>query len=537
MKSARWWDWLRVGAAVLATLLAMWVIGAIVAGLLGSGGAGLRGGLGLAAALVVAIALPLWLEHVITKAMRRRDAGAEHLRSSALLASNLIVLALAGLALPGVTRTGLGEQASWPSFGTPVSLLDWAGRGLARLLEPKPTEPSAPAAPSAASALAPTATASSSASSDAGALTSASAASPSASAVPADAGPPVVADHDLDGKALFSLRADSAVLIRTREPVSPSSVIARVWGATVTVGQGSGVLVDASGLIVTNQHVVEGASALLVRLHDGRSFGKVSVVATLKKHDLALIAVEAGGLPHAPLADAAPSVGERVFAIGNPLGLDFSLSEGIVSALRVQQGTSMVQIQTAIGPGSSGGPLFDVRGRLLGVTTAATSAGLHFAVDGRHLRELLALDRAAKALDPWMDATRVEGLQIDGPELGPTAKASLGELAGLFGTTMEPCLTPAGPATATLRIVLARDSDGTLSYDSAKGPETTLEGDQASCASKAVKSGAFFFAAALSSLMPAEAPPQMTVRFRLVRPREGGGQRSVDVEVAVAPKP
>jgi S1-C subfamily serine protease len=144
--------------------------------------------------------------------------------------------------------------------------------------------------------------------------------------------------------------------------------------------------------VVTNAHVVEGALSATVLLPDGRAF-EARLVGVDRRHDLAVLRVPARGLVPLPVGTSADlRVGQKVFAIGNPFGLDFTLTTGVVSALdRELPGErgimirGLVQTDAAINPGNSGGPLLDSAGRLIGVNTAiyspsGASAGIGFAV-------------------------------------------------------------------------------------------------------------------------------------------------------------
>ncbi len=156
---------------------------------------------------------------------------------------------------------------------------------------------------------------------------------------------------------------------------------------------GSGFLWDTAGHVVTNEHVVRGADMVKVRLADGR-LREGRVVGKAAQVDLAVIKITGGELP-APLpvgASGSLAVGQFVMAIGNPFGLDQTLTTGVVSALKRRLPTDggreiadMIQTDAAINPGNSGGPLIDSSGQLIGVATAiyspsGASAGIGFAV-------------------------------------------------------------------------------------------------------------------------------------------------------------
>ncbi|MCZ7637183.1 MAG: trypsin-like peptidase domain-containing protein [Verrucomicrobia bacterium] len=139
-------------------------------------------------------------------------------------------------------------------------------------------------------------------------------------------------------------------------------------------GAGSGVIVSEDGYILTNNHVVEGAEEVLVRLNDEREL-PAKVVGRDPKTDLAVIRVAATGLPTLPIADSDQvEVGDVVLAVGNPFGLGQTVTLGIVSATgRGNLGLDyedFIQTDAAINPGNSGGALVDSQGRLIGINTA-----------------------------------------------------------------------------------------------------------------------------------------------------------------------
>ncbi|WP_291428664.1 trypsin-like peptidase domain-containing protein [Deinococcus sp.] len=178
-------------------------------------------------------------------------------------------------------------------------------------------------------------------------------------------------------------------------------------------GTGSGFFVTGSGDIITNNHVVEGASEITVRLHGDKTEYKARVVARAPDFDLALIRAE--GLPSGaarpiPLGDSDQlDVGLKAVAMGAPFGLEFSVSEGIISSLerRVPIGTkgveqSVIQTDAAINPGNSGGPLLDSAGQVIGVNTqiltggSGQSAGVGFAIPVNTVKKLLPQLQAGK---------------------------------------------------------------------------------------------------------------------------------------------
>ena len=152
---------------------------------------------------------------------------------------------------------------------------------------------------------------------------------------------------------------------------------------------GSGFFISTDGYILTNAHVVEGADEVTVRLTDKREF-KAKIIGTDKRTDVALIKIEATGLPAVKLADTAQlKVGEWVIAIGSPFGFDNSVTAGIVSAkgrsLPQENYVPFIQTDVAINPGNSGGPLFNMRGEVVGINSQIYSRsggymGVSFAI-------------------------------------------------------------------------------------------------------------------------------------------------------------
>ncbi len=183
-------------------------------------------------------------------------------------------------------------------------------------------------------------------------------------------------------------------------------------GSQERSGTGSGFFVNKAGDIITNNHVVEGASEITIRLHGSKKTYKAKVVGRAPDFDLALIRAEglpAGAIQPIPLGDSTKlDVGLKAIAMGAPFGLDFSVSEGIISSLErtAPVGTrevyqQVIQTDAAINPGNSGGPLLNSAGDLIGVNTQiltggiGQSAGVGFAIPVNTVAKLLPQLQAA----------------------------------------------------------------------------------------------------------------------------------------------
>lgn len=227
--------------------------------------------------------------------------------------------------------------------------------------------------------------------------------------------------------------SDEEAVISIYEEAGPSVV--NIVSTTVSydffynpvpsTGSGSGVIMDRSGNIVTNYHVVEGARSLDVTLFDGSKL-TADVVGVDPGDDIALIRVRApqARLKPIPMGDSSSlKVGQKALAIGNPFGLDKTLTTGIVSSLgRTMRATNgrlirgIIQTDAAINPGNSGGPLLDSGGKMIGVNTAifspvGGSIGIGFAIPVNTIKKVLPqlLDKGYVSR-PWLGIT---GQNID----------------------------------------------------------------------------------------------------------------------------
>jgi serine protease Do len=184
-------------------------------------------------------------------------------------------------------------------------------------------------------------------------------------------------------------------------------------------GVGSGFILSADGFIMTNAHVVEGADEVLVTLPDKREF-KARIVGADKRTDVAVVKIEASGLPAVKVGDVSRlRVGEWVMAIGSPFGLDNTVTAGIVSAKQRDTGDFLPFIQTdvAINPGNSGGPLINMRGEVVGINSQIYSRsggfmGISFAIP---------MDEATRVSDQLRSSGRVSRGRI-GVQIAPVTK-------------------------------------------------------------------------------------------------------------------
>jgi S1-C subfamily serine protease len=233
------------------------------------------------------------------------------------------------------------------------------------------------------------------------------------------------------------------------------------YGAVPQQGQGSGFILDKQGHILTNNHVIDNAQKVEVTLYDKHKY-KATVVGVDKGHDLALLQISnAPNLQPATLAESQSlTVGQRVYAIGNPFGLSGTMTRGIISAIRSIRGPNnspiedAIQTDAAVNPGNSGGPLLNSRGEVIGITTlianngADQSSGIGFAIPVNTAKAVIAdfakygrvrrpsLDVATLAIGP--DIAEQIGLPADyGILIQRVLPGGAAEKAGLHGGTQR----------------------------------------------------------------------------------------------------
>ena len=223
------------------------------------------------------------------------------------------------------------------------------------------------------------------------------------------------------------------------------------YGTVPQQGQGSGFVLDRAGHVLTNYHVVAGAkdSGIKVQLSNKRGY-PAHIVGTDKVHDLALLQIDAPNLEPVTLADSAGlSVGQKVYAIGNPFGLSGTMTRGIISSIRSIRGSEgapiedAIQTDAAINPGNSGGPLLNSRGEVIGINTmiasngAEQSSGIGFAIPINTAKAVLAdLTRYGKVKRP--------SLGIVSYGIGPDLASQMG-LAADSGVLIQK-VVPGGAA-------------------------------------------------------------------------------------------
>jgi len=221
------------------------------------------------------------------------------------------------------------------------------------------------------------------------------------------------------------------------------------YGPVPQQGQGSGFILNKDGLILTNNHVIDNAQRVEVMLSDKHKY-KATVMGVDKNHDLALLKISAPNLVPATLSESnGLVVGQRVYAIGNPFGLQGTMTRGIISSIRSIRGPNnnpiedAIQTDAAVNPGNSGGPLLNSRGEVIGITTlianngADQSSGIGFAIP---------INTAKAVLEDFAKYGRVRrpSLDISTLAIGPDIAEQIG-LPADYGILVERVL-PGGAA-------------------------------------------------------------------------------------------
>ncbi len=169
-------------------------------------------------------------------------------------------------------------------------------------------------------------------------------------------------------------------------------VIPAVVSINTNIGSGSGFFVRTNGYIVTNYHVIDGATAASVTDSNGKNYA-VRIVGFAKKADIAVLHINETGFKKLNFANSdGVKVGEKAIAVGSPSGLDYTVTQGIVSAVnREVNGNTYVQIDVAINPGNSGGPLINIDGEAIGMNTLKISGteGLGFSLEADYVKGIV----------------------------------------------------------------------------------------------------------------------------------------------------
>lgn len=206
-------------------------------------------------------------------------------------------------------------------------------------------------------------------------------------------------------------------------PLEPREIYERWGGAVVTIegprGQATGFVIPPSGHIGTNWHVVGGQASLQVALRSMERRAVISVWMQDRERDLAVLSIDPTGLPRVVLGDSsAVRPGDRVVATGSPVGLTHSVTEGIISQVRMAGGITILQTQTPMSAGSSGGPLFNKDGEVIGINCFGVVGGqnLNFAVAVNELRALIG--------EPARGAPRIPSFALPQPQPSPRSEPS-----------------------------------------------------------------------------------------------------------------
>ncbi|MBI2653179.1 trypsin-like peptidase domain-containing protein [Candidatus Woesearchaeota archaeon] len=170
-------------------------------------------------------------------------------------------------------------------------------------------------------------------------------------------------------------------------------VLQSVVSIKTNVGQGSGAIIDRKGYIVTNVHVISGASSIKAVTFSGKTYDVSAIVGYDGNADIVVLKIDASGLKELNFGDSDEvKVGEKVIAAGNPAGLAFTVTEGIVSAFRTaSNGLKYIQTDVPINPGNSGGPLISIKGEVIGINNFKVGGfeGLGFAISSNEVRSIV----------------------------------------------------------------------------------------------------------------------------------------------------
>ena len=310
-----------------------------------------------------------------------------------------------------------------------------------------------------------------------------SAAAPAATTPPAALGTPGT-------QTIVDAQSLQSTMVAVIKAVTPSVVVIET-----SSGLGSGIIYDSAGDIVTNAHVVGTATTFKVTLSNGKSYNG-TLVGTFSADDIAVIKISATGLTPAVFGDSsALSVGDFVLAMGNPLGLQSSVTEGIVSALgrQVSEPTGntlpdVIQTSAAINPGNSGGALVDLNGHVVGIPTLAatdpqiggSAPGIGFAISSNRARtiadQLIKAGHVTSSGRAYLGVTLIDtnnGVGVYGVQAGsPAAKAGI--VAGDLILSIDGTATPTTDALSQYLITLKPGDVAKVELQHADGTKSTI---------------------------------------------------------------
>ena len=240
----------------------------------------------------------------------------------------------------------------------------------------------------------------------------------------------------LTPKEVYAMNVNACVGIATQ-------ITTNVWGQVASASaSGSGFILTSDGYVVTNNHVVEGATSVTVKLYNGEEYD-AEIVGTDEMNDVALLKIDATGLQAVTIVDSDQiEVGEEVIAIGNPLGeLTFTMTAGVVSALDREINTdgkpiNMLQTDVAINSGNSGGPLFDMNGNVIGITSAKYSGSTSSGASIEGISFAIPINDALRVIYDLQQYGRVTGRAY----LGVTVRDLDGTTASTYGLPTGPMI-------------------------------------------------------------------------------------------------
>jgi hypothetical protein len=228
-----------------------------------------------------------------------------------------------------------------------------------------------------------------------------------------------------------------AVPVGAQSTLSPQDIAARATRATVQIrsvdargtvtGQGSGFFISRDGVLLSNVHVVEGAASLQIERDTGEVFDNVFYITSDARRDTVILKIPVSNAEPLTLgSDEDVSIGSRIYVMGNPLGQTATFSDGLVSARRMTEGVQMVQVTAPISPGSSGGPVMNDRGEVIGIATMYLEGGqnLNFVVPVRYVKPMLAMGEPPRRFSGSLLPVVSGGLASVGEGARPSDRSS-----------------------------------------------------------------------------------------------------------------